>query len=99
MMHLVEIDPVRFQTFETRLDRGHDVAARRAFHGTRIVHRRAELGRKDDVLAPVAEKLPEAGLRAAALAIDVSGVEESDSKVERFGNNFARSFGVDAVTK
>src|SRR5712672_743757 len=57
MMHLIEIDPIRLQTFETRLDRSHDVAARRAFHGTRIVHRRAELGRKDDVLAPIAEKL------------------------------------------
>ena len=81
------------------LDRLHDVGARAALHPAGIVHVHAELRRQHDVLAALAEDLAEEALRAAALAIDVGGVEERDAEIERLVDDLAGRLEVDAAAE
>ena len=61
--------------------RPHHIAARAAL-GFHLVHRHAEFGGKHDVLAPVAEDLPD-GVSDRRVAINVGGVEQGDAGVKR----------------
>jgi len=58
--------------------------------GAGVVHRHAEFGREHDVLAPVAEALAQILLGAAALAVDIRGVEQRDAEIERPVHDLAR---------
>ena len=53
----------------------------------------ANFGRQHDVLAPWAEDLAELLLRAAAIAVDVGGVEQRNAGLDRAVDDLAR--GVD----
>ena len=82
----------RFRLSSTAL---HDVAPRRALLHAGVVHRHAELGGEHDVLALVAEHLAHRGLRAAAIAVDVGGVEQRDAEVDRLVDHLARAFDIE----
>jgi len=98
-MELVEVDPVGLEAPERVLDGAHDVAARAAFQLLGVVHDHAELRRQHDLLAPVAEHLAHQRLRAAALAVDVGGVEERDAEVDRLVDDLARRLEVEAAAE
>ena len=98
LVHLIEVEPVGLQARQARLHGRHHVAARGAFLFT-IVHRHAEFGGKHDVLAPVAEDLAHDGLRAAAAAIGVGGVEQRDPGIERLVDDRPRAFEVDPLAE
>ena len=56
----------------------------------------AELRREHDPVAPALEHLPEQRLAAAAVAVDVGGVEQGHADVERGVDDGARAFFVHA---
>src|SRR5262249_24738000 len=55
----------------------------------------AKFGGEDDVLPAGAEGVAEDLLRAAAVSVDVRGVEERDPEVERLRHHCARAGAVD----
>jgi hypothetical protein len=65
----------------------------------RLVHHHGELGGEHDLLAAVAEQLAERGLRPAAVAVDVGGVEQRDAAVECLVDHRARRREVDAAAE
>src|SRR5262245_23772261 len=93
-VELVEVDPVGAEAAEAVLDRGHDPAPRRA-PLLAVVHRHAKFGGEDDVLPAGAEGVAEDLLRAAAVSVDVRGVEERDPEIERLRDHGARAGAVD----
>ena len=95
-VQLIEVDPVGAQPLRLASTARHDVAARRALHLARAVHRHAEFGGEHDVLAPRAQGFAKVCLRPAAIAVDVGGVEQRDAGVERAMHHRARGGEVDA---
>ena len=87
LVQIVQVDPVRLQPPEAALDRRQNVAPRPALESSRLVHRHAELGGEDDILAPRAQDFPEDCFRPALLAIDIRRVEERDAEVQGFVNH------------
>ena len=85
-VYLVEVDPVGFQTFERALDLFDDPAPRVAgfiwIPPAPLAHRAVELGREHDIVAAPGERLAD-DLLGLALRVDVGGVHEVDSGVER----------------
>jgi hypothetical protein len=81
---LVEVDVVDPQPAQAGVHGGHDVLARGAALVSAGPGRGAELGGDDHVRVPpeLAQRLAEHNL-AGALGIDVGGVEEVDSPLER----------------
>jgi hypothetical protein len=67
---------------QAALDRAPDVAAGGARLLRRAAHVHAELGGHHHLVAVPAERLAEQGLRAAAVAVDVGGVEQGDAGVQ-----------------
>jgi len=98
-VELVEVEPVGLEPPQAVLDRLHDVGARAALHAAGIVHVHAELRRQHDVLAALAEDFAEETLRAAALAVDVGGVEERDAEIERLVDDLAGRLKVDPAAE
>ena len=72
------------------------VLARAAVRRRVVGHRVAELRGEHDPVAPPLERLAEQVLAAAAVAVDVRGVEERDPRVERGVHDRARALLVDA---
>jgi hypothetical protein len=65
-----------------------------------VLHRHADLGGKDDVLAPGAERFAEEFFgNANAAAIHIGGVEEGDAEIERFVHDRKRCRVIDAAAK
>jgi hypothetical protein len=81
-VYLVEVDPICAQPPQRRLDRLHDPAARATTAVRIVAHRHEELGRQDDIVAAAPECLADDLLRLAG-RLDVGGVDEVDSGVER----------------
>ena len=79
---LVEVDPVGLQPPERRLDRLADVRARAAGR-LAVAEVVAELRRQHDLVAAAGERAADDLLAAAAVAVDVGGVEERDARLER----------------
>jgi hypothetical protein len=96
---LVKIDVVGLQPRQAGLDRGHDVAPRGALPGAVLAHRLGIFCRQHDVLASVAEHLPQHGLRAAHSGIDVGGIEQRHAEVDRLVDHLARGFEVGALAE
>ena len=88
---LVEVDPVGLQPSQRCLDRLADVRAR-APRGLAVTEVVAELGREHDLVAPAREGAADDLLAAAAVAVDIRGIEEGDSSIERGVDHRARSF-------
>jgi hypothetical protein len=65
----------------------------------RYFPRHAEFGRDHDILAPVAEAFAEIFLGAAALAVDVRGVEQRDAEIERPMHDFSRRRQIDPAAE
>ena len=84
-VHEIEIDPIRLQPAQTRIDGRHDVAARGSAQQSRSVHRQTELRRDDDVGAPPAERVAEQFFRLAGRVerVAIGRVEERDAVRER----------------
>ena len=97
-MVLVEVDHVGLQPPERRLDRRADVLARAAALGA-VAHSAAELRREHDLVAAPCSTLPMMRLAAAAVAVDVGGVEERDPGLERGVDDGARRRLVDAAAE
>ncbi len=98
-MLLVEVDVVGLQALQAGLDGGEDIAARRTLLLAAVVHRLAELGGEHDILATLAEHVPQHGFRAAAPCVDVGGVEQRDPEVDGFVDDLARGLGVGALAE
>ena len=98
-MLLVEIDVVGLQPRQAGFDRGHDVAARGALPGAVGCHRLGIFRRQHDVLAAVAEHGAEHGLGAAHAGIDVGGIEQGDTEVDRLVDDLARGFQIGALAE
>jgi hypothetical protein len=79
---LVEVDPVGVQASQGLLDSADDAASRGASQAGVVAHRKADLGRQDD-LVPLAsrQRLADDLLRFAR-GVDVCGVDEVDSGVD-----------------
>jgi hypothetical protein len=84
LMQLIEIDAVDAEPLQTVVAGAADVLRSRPF--TCIVHRHTELGRDDRLLPPTGERAAEEFL-ALRRTVDVSGVEEVDTGVERRGDD------------
>ena len=72
------------------------VLARAAVRRRVVGHRVAELRGEHDAVATPLERLAEQVLAAAAVAVDVRGVEERDAHLERGVHDRARALLVDA---
>jgi hypothetical protein len=81
-VHLVEVDPVGPETPQRVLDRPDDPAPRASAPIRVVAHRHEELRGQDDVVAAAFERLAD-DLLGFAGGVDVGGVEEVDSGVER----------------
>ncbi len=80
-VHLVEVDPVRVQAAEARLDLLHDPAARVAAPVRALAHPAVELRREHDLVAPPRERLPD-DLLVLAGRVDVRRVDDVDPGVQ-----------------
>src|SRR6266702_426827 len=96
---LIEVDVVGLQPCQARFHRRHDVAARCALLGAVIAHRLGIFGREHDVLATVAEHGAQHRFRAALAGIDVGGVEQGDSEIDRLVDHLARGLEIDALAE
>jgi hypothetical protein len=95
---LVEVDPVGLEAAERRLDRLADVGPRAA-GGLAVAEVVAELRRQHDLVAPAGEGAADDLLAAAAVAVDVGGVEEGDAGVDRRVDHRARLRLVDPAAE
>ncbi len=93
-VQLIEVDVIRVQAPETVLGGGHHIAPRRAMQVGPLAHRHPELARHDDLAPSFAQRLAQQFFGAAAVAIDVGGVEERDAFVERAIHDRLGLFGV-----
>jgi hypothetical protein len=91
LVDLIEIDPIGLQAFEAGLDGRKNITSGGARPGAGIVHLHCEFGRKHDVLAPQAQYRAQLLLGAAAIAVDVGGVEKRDAEIECSVHDLARS--------
>jgi hypothetical protein len=78
-MQLIEVDPIRLEPFEARLDSRHHIASRRSLEQPGVVHGPAELGRDHHARASRSENPAEKLLRSAAIAVVVGGIEQRDA--------------------
>ena len=90
LVELVEVDPVRLQPLEARLDGLHRIAARTERRRARA-GRPAEFGGEHDVLAPFAEAFADETLRSAAVSVALGCIEERDAAVDRLVDDSARA--------
>ena len=95
---LVEIDHVRLQPAQRRLDRAEDVLARAAPLGA-VAHRLPPLRREHDPVASPLQRAADHLLAAALAAVDVGGVEERDAGVDRRVDHRERRVLVDAAAE
>ena len=88
-MDLVEVDIVGAEPLQARLDRVHDVAARRAAVVGALADGAEGLGGEHEVGARAAGigQRPAGDLLRQAFGIDVGGVDEVDAGVERAGDD------------
>ena len=98
-MYLIQIDPVRLQPPQAALHLRQDVAARRAFHLSRIIHRLPNLCGQDNVFASRAQYPAQDRLGTAAVSIDIGGIEQSDPEIDRLVYYFARVLKVNQHAK
>lgn len=96
---LVEIDIVGLEPRQAGLDRVHDVAARGALLGAVGGHRLGIFCGQHDVLAAVAEHGAEHRLRTALAGIDVGGVEQRDTEIDRAVDHLARRLQIGALAE
>ena len=95
-MNLVQVDPVRLEALQARLDLLKDPAARVALLvRVGVVHLSVHLRREHDRVAPALQGLADDLLRFAA-SVDIRGVDEVDPGVER-GVDGANAFVVVGV--
>src|SRR5258708_29311791 len=83
LMNLVQVDIVGAQSFKARLRGRHDVAVRSSLQIRTVAHRHAELGRNDSFATTIAERFAQQLFGAAAIAVNVGGVEQPDTFVDR----------------
>ncbi len=81
-MVLVEVDHVRLQPAEGRLERTEDVRTRPSALGA-VAHRLPPLGREDDAAAASLQSTSDELLAPTLAAVGVGGVEERDARVDR----------------
>lgn len=101
LMLLVKVYPGGAQPRETILHGADDVAAGCAGAAVVVGHFHAEFGGEHDIVPAAAEDLAEKFLRRTVMAgalraIDVSRVEQGDSRVQRRMDNGAGGFEADA---
>ena len=95
---LVEVDVLHPQTPKGRVDRLADIRARSTSLRP-VTHVAAELRRQQHAIAPPFEHLAEQLLAAAAVAVDVGGVEERDSLLEGRVHDRTGFFEADAAAE
>ena len=95
---LVEVDVVGTQTAKRSFDRLVDVGTRASFDGP-VTHVHAELRSEHDPVAPPFEHLAEKVFAAAAVSVDVRGVEKGDPDVERGVDDRSRLLETEPATE
>jgi hypothetical protein len=80
---LVEVDPVGLEAAQRVLDLADDPSPGAPLLVGFLAHRHVELGGEDDVVAAAASEGFADDLLGLALGVDVSGIDEVDSGVER----------------
>src|ERR1051325_6469450 len=89
-MLLVKIDPLRLEALEAVLAGLPDIGGRCARLGARVVHRHGEFRGKNALFASRTENLAELRFRAAAIAVDIGGVEQRDAQIDGLVDDPAR---------
>ena len=95
---LVEIDHVRLQPAQRRLDRAEDVLAGAAALCA-VAHRLPPLRREHDPLASPLQRTADQLFAPALAAVDVRGVEERDAGVDRGVDHRERRVLVDTAAE
>ncbi len=95
-MELIEIDVIRAQAPQAVLGRLSDVLAACAM--TRFIELRTELGGNDGFVTPTRERAAEILLATTAI-IDIRGIKEIDSGVERSLHDASGLRGIDATSE
>ena len=92
-MQVIKVDVVGAQALEARFDGGGDILARAA---RARLHRQAELGGKNDLLAFVAHHLTHEVFGHPIAAINIGGIEVIDAGIDRMMDHAARRLDVGA---
>src|SRR5215472_12413634 len=92
-MQLVDVDPVRGKTAQAVFHRAHDPTARAAAHVLVLTHAVDELCREDNLVATALDGRTNVRL-GYSTTVEVCGVDEVDSRVERAVDGPAALFGV-----
>ena len=97
LVHEEQIDTVRLQALQARLDGGMDIGATAAMIGSGAGHRLAEFcGEHASLRRRVPSTLPMTVSEPPLPAVDVGGVEMGDADIEGRVDDLSRGFKIDA---
>ncbi len=99
LVHPQQVDRVGLEPPQAGFDRCKDIGAAAAMLFVDAGHRLAELGGKRHLPAPRAQHLADDRLRAAAIAVDVGGVEMGDAEIQCLVDDLARCLQVETAAE